>query len=178
MNRKLERGLTHIFGLTRKRDAMLGDLLYTMRMEERSAHLETLLMDLAFCYNRSEDVAKCLCAAVEYIDETSGPGNAHDLAHRMAMEAGEGPVALLLTVRLPELKKRADLALKIRRESNRILDRIRYQTVGDGVRLTPTLLCFNHDDAVCRPVHPELKPTKPGDFLQAVRNYGFDARCG
>lgn len=178
MNRKLGRKLTHIFGLTRKRDAMLGDLLYTMKMEERSAHLETLLMDLAFCYNRSEDVAKCLCAAVEYIEETSGPGNAHDLANRMAMEAGEGPVALLLTVRLPELKKRADLALTIRRESNRILDRIRRRVLDDGTRITPTLLCFNRDDAVYRPVHPEMKPTKPGEFLQAVGRYGFDARCG
>ena len=169
MRKNLERKLTHIFGMTRRRDAMLGDLYYSLRTEGTSAHAETLLMTLAHRYNRSEDVANCLMATVDHIDITEGPKRAYDLAYRMAMTAENGPVAMILSNKFSALKPQAELEPHIRMKAVKILDRIRVGAAEEGRWVTPTLLCFNHDGPRRRPADLTIRPINPYQFVDEMK---------
>lgn len=143
MNKKLARTLTHIFGMTAKRDAMLGDLLYTLKSEETSAHAERLLMELAYCHHRSVEVARCLSAVVDFIETREGPSLAYNMAFRMAVAADSGPVAIMLGAKLEPLKQLADIEPQVKKQMARIIDRVRTKDLDRDMRLRPTLLCFD-----------------------------------
>lgn len=167
MHIQIERKLTHIFGMTRRRDAMLGDLLYSIRTEGLSAHAEMLCLRLASCHNRSAEVAKCLAAVVDYIELTDRAGTAHNMAVRMATAAGSGPVLMLLAAKIPPLEKLAQLEIPARQQAARIIDRVRLgarDPDSDGGILR-TLFCYNQLGPRRRKPHVDMKPTPPHVFV-------------
>ena len=169
MKRPLGRKLTHIFGMTKKRDLLLGDLLYSLRSEGFTAHAERLAMDLAYFYNRSPDIAKCLGTTIDHIDEVDGPTAAYRLCFSMSMAAGEGPVAMLLATRLPELERKASMEDGLRRKTRHLLDSIRYKNLEDPSIFVPTGAYWYPRDDTRRYDHLHLKPTPPHEFIALLR---------
>ncbi len=168
VNRKLARKLTHIFGMTRRRDAMLGDLLYSLKTEGLSANAENLALDLAYCHHRSEDIARCLSAAVDFLEAKEGARHAHDLAYRMAVAAGDGPVAITLASRLTDLKRRADMEPMVKKQMEKFLDRIRTKDLEVELHIRPTVFCFDCVDPRRRRDGLSLTPIEPYRFVQEL----------
>ena len=169
MNIKLERKLTHIFGMTKRRDALLGDLLYSLKTEGYGVQVEDLSLRLATCHNRSESMANCMEALINYLEATEGPYIAYNLSQRLAVAAYSGPVVISMLKKMVALEAFAKMEHTVKKETSQMLDGIRRRSVEDG-SIRPTLMCYTHTGPTRKKKDPILEPVTPPGFVWALEH--------
>ena len=172
IKKQLVRKLTDVFGMVKKRDAMLGDLYYSLRTEEFSAHAENLIFDLAYLYHKSSEVGSCLASVIDHIEETSGPGRAYSLTKRLADFVVTGPVYTEMVRKLNGLQKKAESELLFRKLAISEIDRIRLGSIEERSSIASGWFSYLKPDKVIRPVDLVLKPMSPHQFNAKLQSWG------
>lgn len=163
----MRRQLSRVFERASVRDAMLGDLYYSLMTERRGVRVDYLVGRLAFEFNNSVEVGECLVAVADFMDHHEGAVHAYKVAFKAAVTAQRGAAYLKLVEAIPDLKRRADYEPGMQQKIAKEINRIRYDAAEEGAVLhTPAL--FKRDGV--RPMKEDLplRPLSPAQFCKLM----------
>lgn len=165
MKNWVNRSLTRIFRRAATRDRMLADLYVALRLETYSDLVLKRAQILAETFHDSHEVGQCIGVTLDYIQDAESSMRAFELSKYLLRSVREGPVFDAIVSRMGQLHYSDSIELKTRKETAKILNRLRVEADPEG-RVLNTLFCFK-DSPLRKPViYPRPDKISPDAFQQ------------
>lgn len=164
----VNRSLTRIFRRVATRDRMLADLYVVLRLETYSDLVLQRAKVLADTFHDSHEVGQCIGSTIDYIQEAESSMRALELSKYLLRSVREGPVFDAIVSRMGKLHYSDSIELSMRKETAKILNRLRVEADPEG-KILNTMFCFKGSPTRQPMVYPRPDKISPEVFQRHLR---------
>lgn len=159
----VNRSLSRIFRRAAQRDRMLADLYVAIKLETYSDLVLQRTRKLAEVFHDSPEVAQCIGATLDYIQDAESPMRAIEMSKYLLRTVREGSVFDVILSRIGKLHFCDSIDVKTRKETAVLLNRLRQETGPDG-KVLNTLFCFKESVGKTPIIYPRPDKISPAEF--------------
>lgn len=168
MKNWVSRSLTRIFRRAATRDRMLADLYVALILEKYSDLVLQRAKSLAEIFDDSHEVGQCIGATIDYIQDAESSMRALELSKYLLRSVREGPVFEAIIGRMGQLHYSDSIELRMRKETAKILNRLRVEADPEG-KILNTMFCFKGSPTRQPMIFPRPDKISPEVFQRHLR---------